>query len=202
MPLWLAEEPLVLASKSEIRREMLYAAGIPVEVVPADIDERSIERQTESDDAGAVAGLLAREKACAVAAMRPGRLVVGADQTLALGSQRFSKPADRMAACKQLQALRGHTHELHSAVALAQSGAPIWEHREAARLTMRGFSDGFLEAYLDRMGAAVTASVGGYQLEQVGIQLFDRIDGDHFVILGLPLFALLQVLRDRGLLAA
>jgi septum formation protein len=202
MPLWLAAQPLVLASRSQIRHAVLDAAGIPVEVVPADIDERSIERQTTVEDAGAVAALLAREKACAVAVVRPGRLVLGADQTLALGLRQFSKPADRTAAREQLRALRGRTHELHSAVALVQSAAVIFEHRELARLTMREFSDDFLEAYLDRVGAAVTSSVGAYQLEQLGIQLFDRIEGDHFVILGLPLFALLRFLRSRGLLVA
>jgi septum formation protein len=128
--------------------------------------------------------------------------VLGADQTLALGARRFWKPADRTAAREQLRALRGRTHELHSAVAVVQSAAVIFEHRELARLIMREFSDDFLEAYLDRMGAAVSSSVGGYQLEQLGIQLFDRIEGDHFVVLGLPLFALLRFLRDRGFLAA
>jgi septum formation protein len=202
MLLWLASQPLVLASRSQIRHAVLDAAGIPLEVVPADIDERSIERQATVEDPGAVAALLAREKARAVAAVRPGRLVLGADQTLALGARRFSKPADRTAAREQLRALRGRTHELHSAVAVVQSAAVIFEHRELARLIMREFSDDFLEAYLDRMGAAVSSSVGGYQLEQLGIQLFDRIEGDHFVVLGLPLFALLRFLRDRGFLAA
>jgi nucleoside triphosphate pyrophosphatase len=200
--LWLVAQPLVLASKSEIRHAVLRDAGIAVEVLPADIDERSIERQAEAEDAGEIAALLAREKARAVAAMRPGRWVLGADQTLALGERRFSKPIDRAAAREQLKALRGRTHELHSAIALAQSDALVWQHREVARLTMREFSDGFLDAYLDQVGATVTGSVGGYQLEKVGIQLFERIDGDHFVILGLPLFALLQFLRGQGLLAA
>src|SRR5262249_6360366 len=123
-------------------------------------------------------------------------------QTLALGARRFSKPVDRAAAREQLEALRGRSHELHSAVALVQSSTTVWEHREFARLTMREFSERFLDAYLDQVGAAVTASVGGYQLEKAGIQLFERIEGDHFVILGLPLVALLRFLRDKGLLAA
>jgi nucleoside triphosphate pyrophosphatase len=202
MPLWLADEPLLLASKSEIRRVMLRDAGIPVEVEPADIDERALERQAGTDDPGAIAALLAREKARTVAARRGGRLVLGADQTLALGARRFSKPADRAAAREQLRTLRGRTHELHTAIALVRSGALVCEHREIARLTMRAFSDGFLDSYLDQMGEAVTASVGGYQLEKAGLQLFERVDGDHFVILGLPLLALLQFLRRDGLLAA
>jgi len=202
MPLWLAKQPLVLASRSEIRQVVLRDAGVAVEVMPADIDERTVERQAGTQDAGAVAALLAREKARAVATRMPGRLVLGADQTLALGARRFSKPADRAGAREQLTALRGRTHELHSAIALVQSGTPLWEHREHARLTMRQFSERFLDAYLDQVGTAVTGSVGGYQLERAGIQLFERIEGDHFVILGLPLIALLRFLRDKGLLAA
>jgi septum formation protein len=201
MPLWLADRPLVLASKSEIRRALLADAGIPVDVSPADIDERGIEERATTRDAGDIALVLARAKAQAIAARLPGRLVLGADQTLALGERRFSKPADRAAARDQLKALRGQTHELHTAVALARDGAIAFEHREAAGLTMRAFSDGFLESYLDAMGGAVTASVGGYQLEKAGVQLFERIDGDHFVILGLPLVALLAYLRRAGCLA-
>ena len=201
MPLWLADRPLVLASKSEIRRALLADAGIPLDVSPADIDERGIEERATTRDAGDIALVLARAKAQAIAARLPGRLVLGADQTLALGERRFSKPADRAAARDQLKALRGQTHELHTAVALARDGAIAFEHREAAGLTMRAFSDGFLESYLDAMGGAVTASVGGYQLEKAGVQLFERIDGDHFVILGLPLVALLAYLRRAGCLA-
>jgi septum formation protein len=201
MPLWLADRPLVLASKSEIRRALLADAGIPVEIAPADVDERGIEERAATRDAGEIALVLARAKAHAIAARLPGRLVLGADQTLALGERRFSKPSDRAAARDQLKALRGQTHELHTAVALARDGAIVFEHRELARLTMRAFSDGFLGSYLDAMGGAVMASVGGYQLEKAGVQLFERIDGDHFVILGLPLVALLAYLRRAGCLA-
>jgi len=202
MPLWLAGEPLVLASKSAIRHALLRDAGVPVEVQPADIDERTIEQQSLTHDAGELAALLAREKARTIAARLPGRLVLGADQTLALGERRFSKPGDRADARAQLAALRGRTHELHTAVALVRESTIVFEHREVARLTMRAFSDSFLESYLDAVGAAVTASVGGYQLERIGIQLFERIEGEHFVILGLPLVALLQYLRQAGWLAA
>ncbi|MEA2954540.1 MAG: nucleoside triphosphate pyrophosphatase [Alphaproteobacteria bacterium] len=202
MSLWLAERPLVLASKSAIRGAILRAAGLPVEVCPADIDERAIEQGSTADNPGAVAALLAREKAHAIAVQLPGRAVLGADQTLALGERRFSKPVDRAAAGEQLKLLRGQTHELHTAIALVCEGTILFEHRDMARLTMRAFSDGFLEDYLDAAGAAVTASVGGYQLEQTGIQLFERVEGDHFVILGLPLLPLLQHLRQAGWLAA
>ena len=202
MPLWLAGEPLVLASKSAIRYALLRDAGVPVEVQPADIDERTIEQRSPVRDAGELAALLAREKARTIAARLPGRLVLGADQTLALGERRFAKPGDRAGVRAQLEALRGRTHELHTAVALMRESAIVFEHREVARLTMRAFSDSFLESYLDAVGAAVTASVGGYQLERIGIQLFERIEGEHFVILGLPLVALLQYLRQAGWLAA
>jgi septum formation protein len=126
---------------------------------------------------------------------------LGADQTLALDARRFSKPADVEAARVQLKALKGQTHELHSAIALARDGAIVFEHVEVARLTMRAFSDRFLDSYLAAAGRMVTASVGAYQVEKLGIQLFARIDGDHFTILGLPLLALLDRLRREGLLA-
>jgi septum formation protein len=202
MPLWLADQPLVLASKSAIRGDVLRAAGLAIEVCPADIDERTIEQGSAARDPGEIAALLAREKALAVAARLPGRVVLGADQTLALGERRFSKPTDRAAAREQLKLLRGQTHQLHTAIALVRDGVILFEHREAARLTMRVFSDRFLEHYLDAAGAAVTASVGGYQLEKTGIQLFERVEGDHFVILGLPLLPLLLHLRQAGWLAA
>jgi septum formation protein len=194
MPLWLAGEPLVLASKSAIRQTLLRDAGVPVEVRPADIDERTIEQQRPARDAGELAALLAREKARKIAARLPGRLVLGADQTLALGERRFSKPGDRAGARAQLEALRGRTHELHSAVALMQETTIVFEHREVARLTMRAFSDSFLESYLDAVGAAVTASVGGYQLERIGIQLFERIEGEHFVNFVLKMIRLMKSL--------
>jgi septum formation protein len=201
MQLWLADQPLVLASKSAVRRRILLDAGIRVEIESADIDERLIEKRVVTRDSGEVAALLAREKARTVAARLPGRLVLGADQTLTLGGHRLSKPTGRFGAREQLKAMRGRTHELISAIALVRDGRALFEHRELGRLTMRAFTDEFLEAYLDLMGTAVTASVGGYQVETSGIQLFERIEGDHFVILGLPLLAVLQFLRDAGLLA-
>jgi septum formation protein len=199
--MWLNPDPLVLASRSAIRRTVLESAGIPVEVAPADIDERAIEAQAGASDPAEVAALLARRKAEAAAAAKPGRLVLGADQTLALGARRFSKPASRAAARAQLEALRGRTHALHSAVAIVRDGHVLYQGGEVARLTMRPFSDAFLDAYLSAAGPAVTASVGGYQLERIGIHLFERIEGDHFTILGLPLLPLLAFLRQEGLVA-
>jgi septum formation protein len=202
MALWLADKPLVLASKSASRRALLQGAGIPIEIMVADIDERSVEAKAGLADPGDVAVLLAKEKARAVSMQRPGRLVIGADQTLALGQRRFSKPADRNAAREQLKILRENTHALYSGVAIMRSGAVVFEHCAVARLSMRAFSDAFLDSYLDAAGDAVTASVGAYQVEGLGVQLFERIDGDHSTILGLPLIPVLDVLRREGALSA
>jgi septum formation protein len=201
MGLWLAAAPLVLASASAVRRHLLEAAGIPVEVRPATLDERALEALAPSNNPSAVAALLAREKALRVAADVPSRIVIGADQTLALGERRFDKPSDRAAAREQLQALAGRTHELHAAVAVARDQKVLFEHVAVARLTMRSLSDVFLDHYLDAAGAAVTVSVGAYQLEALGVHLFERIEGDHFTILGLPLIPLLAYLRAEGSLA-
>jgi septum formation protein len=201
MALWLADAPLVLASQSKVRRMLLAAAGVPVETDPADLDERGLEAPVRSQSAGAVAALLAREKAIAVARKHGGRLTLGADQTLALGTERLTKPQNRDGARAQLRALRGRTHELHSAIAFVQHGVVQFEHVGVARLTMRDFSDRFLELYLDAAGDSVAASVGGYQLEGYGLQLFESIDGDYFTILGLPLLEALAFLRRLGCLA-
>lgn len=201
MALWLATEPLVLASKSTTRLALLAAAGIAVEVLPADIDERAVEAKAPTREAGAAASLLAREKAGTVATQLPGRLVLGADQTLALGSRRFSKPANQAAALEQLRALRGKTHALYSAIALMRGRDVLFEHSDVAWLTMRNFSDRFLNDYVEVAGEAGMQSVGAYQLEKPGIQLFDRIEGDYFTILGLPLLPLLKFLRREGCLA-
>ncbi len=201
MPLWLAREPLVLASRSKARQSLLANAGIPIEIVPADLDERALEAGANSTAPAAVAAHLARAKASAIARALPGRLVLGADQVLALGAERFAKPADRAAARAQLRALCGRAHELHSAIALVRHTDVLFEHVGVARLTMRPFSDGFLDLYLDAAGEAATASVGGYQLESLGVHLFERVDGDYFTVLGLPLLPALDFLRREGYLA-
>jgi septum formation protein len=201
MSLWLAQQPLVLASRSKARRKMMEAAGIPVEVIAADVDERAIEQQAGFTGASEAAVALAREKARAVGITRPARGVVGADQTLAFGQQRLHKPADRPAARRQLEILAGRSHELHSAVAIVQGERVLFSHVETARLTMRPLSANVIESYLDAAGADATASVGGYQLEKLGVHLFERIEGDHFTILGLPLLAVLAFLRREGSLA-
>jgi septum formation protein len=201
MPLWLAAAPLVLASRSSVRQTLLAAAGIPIEVCPADVDERGLEAKAPLQAPVAIATLLAREKAAVIAQRQPGRLILGADQTLSLNGERFAKPADRAAARAQLRALSGRTHELYSAIAFVRNGTVLFEHVGVARLTMRALSDAFLDAYLDAVGDAATTSVGAYQLEGLGVQLFERLDGDYFTVLGLPLTAVLDFLRRHGCLA-
>jgi septum formation protein len=198
MALWLPAKPLVLASQSEVRRRVLAAAGLPVEVRPANIDERGIEARSNAHSAAEVARVLAGAKAHTVATHMPARLVLGADQTLTLGERRFSKPADRAAAREQLRALSGQTHRLHSALTVVSDGRVLFEHSETADLTMRKLSDDFIETYLDAAGEAAQKSVGGYQIESVGIHLFARISGDYHAILGLPLLPLLDFLRSKG----
>jgi septum formation protein len=199
MALWIARKPLVLASKSEVRRKLLASAGVPVETRPAPIDERAIEARAGVHDAAEVARVLAGAKAHTGAAQMPARLVVGADQTLTLDGERFSKPVDRDGAAAQLRALRGKTHRLHAAVTLVRDGKMLFEHSASAALAMRAFSDRFLDSYLDGVGEAAYASVGGYQVESLGVHLFERIEGDYFTILGLPLLPLLGFLRNSGM---
>lgn len=201
MALWLADEALVLASRSYSRRAMLEAAGIAVEVRAADIDERAVEAGAGARSPGAAAALLAAAKARAVARQMPHRLVVGADQTLAVGDRRLDKPGDVAAARAQLAMLSGTTHELHSAVAVVRDDEVLFATVDRARLTARPFTAAFVDRYLDAAGAAVLASVGAYQLEGAGIHLFERIDGNHFTILGLPLLPLLAFLRRTGAVA-
>ena len=198
MSLWLSPQPLVLASKSDVRGKMLAAIGLRFEIRPAQIDERAVEAEADLADAAAVARLLARAKAEAVARSLPGRVVLGADQTLARGAKRFSKPASRAEAVEQLRALRGRTHELNSGLALVRDGAVLFDCVDSARLTMRDVSDRFIDDYLDMAGDAALASVGAYQLEGIGIHLFERVHGDYFTILGLPLLPLLDYLRRNG----
>src|SRR5581483_6996540 len=163
MEFWRAAAPLVLASKSNIRRALLAAAGVAVEIAPSDVDERAVEGEAPSKSPAGVAALLARAKASAVARSRPGRLVLGADQVLALDAKRFTKPADRAAARAQLRELAGRTHELHSAIAFVQEATLLYEHVCTARCTMRPCSDECRDLDLDSGGVATTDSVGAYQ---------------------------------------
>ena len=200
MTLWRGQFPLILASQSRARQMLLANAGIDFEAVPADIDERAVQQNSGLAAPGEIAALLAREKALSVSARQPGRFVVGADQTLALGERLFSKPAGRAPAAEQLRALAGHRHELHSAVAVAHDGKILFSDVSVARMTMRQLTGAEIRAYLDHAGEAVTSSVGAYQLEGLGVHLFERIEGDHFTILGLPLLRLFGFLRSERLL--
>lgn len=200
MTIWRGKDPLILASQSHARKMLLTNAGISFEAVPADIDERLVQKNSGLTAPGEIAGLLAREKASFVSSNNPGRYVVGADQTLALGNHLFSKPAGRAQAADQLRLLAGQTHELHSAVAVARDGKMLFSEVSIARMTMRQLSGEAIRTYLDTAGDAVTTSVGAYQLEGLGVHLFERIEGDHFTILGLPLLPLLAFLRRQGLL--
>jgi septum formation protein len=201
MTLWLGKEPLVLASQSKARRTLLANAGIEFESDPADIDERAIQASSGLSAPSDIAKLLAREKAISVSIRRPTRYVVGADQTLALRARIFNKPAGRAQAVDQLRALAGHCHELHAAVAVACDGKLLFEHVSIARMTVRPLRDAEIENYLEAAGDAVTTTVGAYQVEGLGVHLFEHIEGDHFTILGLPLLPLLAFLRSRHLLS-
>jgi septum formation protein len=199
-PLWRASRPLLLASTSATRRTMLEAAGIPVEAMPPGIDERRVEAG-EGANPEILAARLARAKALAVSERHPGRLVVGADQTLSCGGDLFHKPKDLAAARRQLRLLAGRTHRLHSAAALARGGRIVGAVRASAKMTMRPLTGAFISRYVAALGADVTCSVGGYRLEGLGVTLFEKVEGDHFTILGLPLLGLLRLLRREGSLA-
>jgi septum formation protein len=180
---------------------LIEGIGLSVETEAPGIDERAVEAAGAHDGPPALALRLAREKALAVSRRRRDRLVVGADQTLACKGKMFHKPLDRAAAGEQLAALSGRTHVLHSAFALAQDGAILHHGIEGAHMTMRDLSADAIALYLDAAGEAAMQSVGAYQVEELGIHLFERIEGDHSTILGLPLLPLLATLREEGLLA-
>jgi septum formation protein len=200
MTLWRGKYPLVLASQSLTRQALLANAGIDFEAAAAELDERAVQQASGLLAPGDIAALLAREKALSVSSRQPGKYVIGADQTLAQGERLFSKPAGRPQAAEQLRALAGRSHELHSAVAVARDGKILFEAIAIAAMTMRRLGEAEIDVYLDQAGEAVTSSVGAYQLEGLGVHLFERIEGDHFTILGLPLLPLLAFLRSERLL--
>lgn len=193
---------LVLASGSRIRAELLENAGLSIVVDPADIDERAVEEPLlkagfSPDD---LALVLAEAKANDVSERRPGDLVIGADQILAFEGERHTKPENMEAARRQLLAFSGKTHELLSAVVISKDGEAIWRHVSTARLTMRDLSPAFVGHYLAQVGDVALSSVGAYQLEGPGVQLFEKIEGDYFTVLGLPLLPLLAELRKLNVL--
>ncbi len=193
---------LILASASAARAAMLAAAGIEAETMPARIDEAAIKQAMLAEGASPrdLAGKLAELKALRISARQPGRLVLGADQVLVHEARVFDKAESRAQARAHLLALRGQTHLLLSAAVVAFDGRPIWRHVGTARLTLRPFSEAFLDAYLDRIGDLALQSVGCYHLEGLGAQLFARVEGDYFTVLGLPLLELLGFLRAREVL--
>ncbi len=193
---------LVLASASQARAEMLQNAGVEVVIQPARIDEAAIKASLLAEGAPPrdVADKLAELKALRTGARHPGALVLGADQVLVHGGEILDKPETLAEARAHLQRLRGQRHELLSAAVIATQGSPVWRHVGQARLSMRPFTDAFIDDYLERAGDAALTSVGAYQLEGLGAQLFARVDGDYFTVLGLPLLEVLGFLRARGML--
>ena len=193
-------ERIVLASGSRFRKAMLEAAGVDIDVMPAEIDERAVEQTLEGTGASPedVAQVLAEAKALDVSERNPGRLVLGCDQTLSLGDELFHKPGDMEDARRHLLKLSGKTHQLNSAAVLARNGEAFWLHVGVAHLTMRKHEPAFIGRHLARVGPMALNSVGAYQVEGEGIQLFEKIDGDHFTIVGLPLLPLLRELRELG----
>jgi septum formation protein len=195
-------ERLILASASAARASLLSAAGVDFAIEPASIDEARLkcEARQAGESAIGCAGTLAAAKACCISLRHPAALVIGADQLLAVGSEWFDKPGDRAEARAQLLALRGRTHVLATAACVAHNGNVLWRATSTPELTMRRFSDGFLEEYIAAEADALLGSVGAYRLEGRGVQLFSRITGDHFAVLGLPLIELLGFLRERGVM--
>lgn len=193
-------ERIILASASAARAALLEAAGVDFMVEPADVDEARLrgESRHAGDSAINCASALAAAKACRISRRYPAALVVGADQILAIGSEWFEKPGNLAEASAQLRVLRGRTHSLATAVCVGCAGVPIWSTTSVPELSMRQFSDDFLERYIAAEGEALLGSVGAYRLEGRGVQLFSRVVGDHFAVLGLPLIELLSFLRERG----
>ncbi|MBE7183971.1 MAG: Maf-like protein [Methylobacterium mesophilicum] len=197
-------EPLILASGSRFRQKMLHDAGVLFDVILPDLDERALEAPLQQSGATPedVARVLAEAKAVAVSETAPGRLVLGCDQTLSLGDRVFHKPPMMDAAQETIFALSGQTHQLNSAAVLALDGRAVWHHVAVARMTMRSLSPTEIGRYLGRAGDTILQSVGAYQIEGLGAQLFDRIEGDFWTVVGLPLLPVLGALRERGVLDA
>ena len=193
---------LVLASTSRIRSELLTRAGLVFEALHPEVDENALKAGAKGLAPGDLAQSLAAAKAVSVANRRLQAVVIGADQVLNLEGRAFDKPESREEAREHLLQLRGRSHVLETAVCCAKSSGILWQHLGRARLTMRSFSEAFLDDYLERMGPEILTSVGAYKLEGLGAQLFEAIDGDYFTILGLPLLPLLDFLRRQGALAA
>ncbi|MEM1365510.1 MAG: Maf-like protein [Pseudomonadota bacterium] len=193
---------LVLASASPFRAALLENAGLTFEALPADVDERAIETSIQGSglDGADLAELLAMAKAQEVSARRPGAFVIGGDQTLTFDNEQLHKPENMDAARRQLLRLSGQTHRLHAALCLIKDGALLWQHTGVADLTMRDLEPAYIGRHLSQVGDAALTSVGAYQLEGPGVQLFDRIEGDYFTILGLPLLPLLAALREQGVI--
>src|SRR5690348_14782222 len=193
----------ILASASAARARLLAAAGVEFRVEAAELDEAVLKKacRAEGRDAADCALLLAEAKANQIAARHDGVIVIGADQILVYGETWFDKPADIAEARVQLKALRGCTHELATAVCAVRAGRGLWHAVSRPRLTMRNFTDAFLDDYIAAEGTDILGSVGAYRLEGRGVQLFERIEGDHFAILGLPLVELLDFLRGAGEIA-
>jgi len=191
---------IVLASQSPVRARLLHEAGVAFEIVSAPVDEDAIKKGllAAGQAPAAIAQHLAEAKALSGSNRYPQALVVGADQVLELDGDLVSKSSNMAEASSLLEQLRGRAHRLISAAALARNGKVVWQQADAAVLTMRPFSDEFLSTYLEREGEAILASVGCYHLEGIGAQLFEKIDGDYFTILGLPLISLLAALREQG----
>ena len=194
------EGNIVLASASRSRAMLLKKAGINVDVCSADIDEKAIKENCRRDDVdvATTTALLARRKAEKISRQSPEAFVIGADQMLDCGGHWLDKPIDIVAAAETLRLLRGTVHDLVTSVGIVQAGKEIWCYTDRAQLVMREFSDSFLHDYLERVGEDALSSVGAYQLEGLGVQLFERIEGDYFTILGLPLLPVLEFLRAKG----
>lgn len=193
---------IILASQSASRREMLAAAGVLFEARASDVDESAIKRELIGVPACEIAGILAEAKALGVSVGAPGRLVLGGDSVVEVGGRIFDKPVSRAQAAEHLSFFSGQTMQLHSAVVLTRDGTTLWRHCGLAKLRVRQLSDEFINSYLDSEWPAVSACVGVFRIEAAGVQLFEDIEGSHFTVLGMPLLAVLQALREHGELSA